>query len=87
MQEIERQLRGYRLTTAEILYGMPDYPEIVQSFVWQFMDLAPDYPKLTNFLSFWETNIEGPIKSVNVAGRSLVTPAEIRHFMAGGHLH
>ncbi len=87
MYEIERQLRGYRLTTAEILYHMPDHPSVLQSFIWQFMDLAPRYPKLSKFLSFWELNIDGDIHSVSVAGRNLITPAEVRNFRDSGYIH
>ena len=36
--------REYRLTTAEIIYHMPDHPDLLQSFVWQKLDLAPDFP-------------------------------------------
>ena len=37
-------LREYRLTTAEIIYRMPDHPDLLQSFIWQKLDLAPDFP-------------------------------------------
>ena len=87
MYEIEQQLHGYRLTTAEILYHMPDHPSVLQSFIWQFMDLAPRYPKLSKFLSFWELNIDGDIHSVSVAGRKLITPAEVRNFRDCGYIH
>jgi uncharacterized protein Usg len=40
-----RQLEGFSLTTAEILYRLPDYPRLLQSF-WQDYDLAPKFPKL-----------------------------------------
>ncbi|HUS97231.1 MAG TPA: protein usg, partial [Hyphomicrobiaceae bacterium] len=33
-----RQFGGFSMTTAEILYRMPDYPSIIQSFVWQDYD-------------------------------------------------
>ena len=29
---IENRARGWRLTTAEILYHMPDHPHLLQSF-------------------------------------------------------
>jgi uncharacterized protein Usg len=41
-----------RLTTAEILYHLPDHPHVIQSFIWQQMDLAPDFPALRRFLDF-----------------------------------
>jgi len=34
MTNLALQLNGYRLTTAEILYHMPDHPYLLQSFVW-----------------------------------------------------
>ena len=47
-----RQLEGYRLATAEILYHMPDHPGLLQSYVWQDYDIAPEYPVLGRFLGF-----------------------------------
>ena len=50
--EIQRMLTGYSLTTAEILYRMPDYPALLQSYVWQDYDLHPRFPRLKSFLDF-----------------------------------
>jgi len=72
------QLKGYRLATAEILYRLPDHPGLLQTYVWQDYDIAPRYPVLQRFLDFWMREIEGPLHSVRVAGRELVTPAEMR---------
>jgi uncharacterized protein Usg len=80
MRDLEWALKGYRLTTAEILYHMPDHPTVLQSFIWQELDIAPRYPVLTKFLRFWETSIEGKLHSVRVAARGLISPAELRHF-------
>ncbi|MEM9683525.1 MAG: Usg family protein [Pseudomonadota bacterium] len=87
MSNIAFQLTGYRLTTAEILYHMPDHPRLLQSFVWQFMDRAPKYPKLMDFLAFWESNIDGKIHSVNVAGKQVIDAADVRMMTQTGHLH
>ena len=46
MSDMKRQLDGYRMTTVEILYHMPDHPSVLQSFVWQNLDLAPSFPVL-----------------------------------------
>ena len=78
MRNFEQALHGYRLTTAEILYHMPDTPSLLQSFIWQELDLAPEYPVLTKFLRFWETSIEGKLHSVRVAARGLISPAELK---------
>jgi uncharacterized protein Usg len=72
------QLAGYSLTTAEILYRLPDYPALLQSFVWQEYDVHPRFPRLRNFLDFWSHNLEGKLYSVRVAHNKLITPAELR---------
>ncbi len=82
MQEAEglrRQMQGYRLTTAEILYHLPDHPRVLQSYVWQALDLAPRYPELHRFLEFWVREIDGRLHSVRVASAPVITPAEWRH--------
>jgi uncharacterized protein Usg len=81
------QLRGYRLATAEIIYHMPDHPHLLQSFVWQQYDMAPDFPVLHRFLEFWRKNIEGAIHTVRVASVDLVKPAEIRALNGVLRLH
>ncbi|KAF0118323.1 MAG: usg-like family protein [Rhodospirillaceae bacterium] len=81
MREIERMLRNYRLTTAEILYHMPDHPHLLQSFVWQEYDIAPAFPVLNRFLDFWSHNLDGVLHSVRVASLSLVRPAHMRYGM------
>ena len=43
MRDISRLLDNYRLTTAEILYQMPDFPGLLQTFLWQNLDLAPEF--------------------------------------------
>jgi len=70
-----QQVQGYRLATAEILYHMPDHPGLLQSFVWQHYDIAPEFPKLAEFLAFWEENIEGALHSVRVVRAELVSPS------------
>ncbi len=73
------QLRGYCLTTAEILYHMPDYPALLQSFTWQDYDVAPRYPKLLGFLEFWDGNLDGKVSRVRVCSNRLINPAEFRY--------
>jgi uncharacterized protein Usg len=77
--QIERQLRGYRLTTAEILYHLPDHPAVLQSYVWQDLDIAPKFPVLHRFLGFWTREIEGRLHSVRVAATGVISPSEWRH--------
>ncbi len=70
------QMRDYRLTTAEILYHMPDHPALLQSYIWQELDLAPQFPVLRKFLDFWEHNLDGKLHSVRVGASSIITPAQ-----------
>ena len=75
-----QQLKGYRLTTAEIVYRIPDHPAVLQAFVWQVMDIAPRYPRLNRFLDYWEANLDASLHSVRLMGSGAVKPAEFRHF-------
>lgn len=85
-ERLERLLH-YRLTTAEILYRMPDHPSLLQSYVWQEYDLAPKFPGLRKFLDFWEARLEGKLYSVRVVSSELVKPAEIRAASDSFSLH
>jgi uncharacterized protein Usg len=76
--EFKKQLAGYGLTTAEILYRMPDHPALLQSYIWQDYDLCPDFPVLKKFLDFWTRTLEGPLFKVTVGHSRLIRPAEIR---------
>lgn len=87
MSDFARQLDGDRLTTAEILYYMPDHPNLLQSFVWQFHDRAPRYPKLHEFLDYWRINIDAVIHSVSIASRETIGPSRTRTARAILHLN
>ena len=78
MSDFELMLRDYRLTTAEILYRLPDYPVLLQSYLWQELDIAPKFPMLQKFLDFWEAKLDGKLHSVKVASRQLISPMEFR---------
>ncbi|MBU1211473.1 MAG: usg protein [Alphaproteobacteria bacterium] len=85
--DFARQLQGYALTTAEILYRMPDHPALLQTFIWQDLDLHPRFPRLRGFLDFWEANLDGPLYKVTVCHRQLITPAEVRLIEGDYRLH
>lgn len=78
MTSLELQLRGYRLTMAEITYHMPDHPGLLQKFLWQEFDIAPKYPVFREFLVFWEREIEGKLHSVRIASTELIRPPSTR---------
>jgi uncharacterized protein Usg len=80
MSSFQNRLLGYRLTTAEILYHLPDHPHMLQSFIWQEFDLAPRFPALNKFLHFWQTSLDGKLHSVRVASRGLISDAELKMY-------
>lgn len=82
-----RQIEGYGLTTAGILYRLPDHPSILQEYVWQAYDLAPRFPELNRFLAFWQAKLEGRLYRVTVAHKDLVGPAEMKAVGAEFRLH
>jgi uncharacterized protein Usg len=88
LQELETFVRiaDWRLTTAEILYHMPDHPGVLQTFIWQKLNCAPNFPELNRFLEFWR-EIEGPLHSVRIASSTLVRPAELRYAHGQFTLH
>jgi uncharacterized protein Usg len=81
------QLRDYRLTTAEIIYHLPDHPDLLQSFIWQKLDLAPDFPELCRFLEFWSRNLEGKLHSVRVGQARYPGRPRFRHVITGTRLN
>lgn len=75
--ELRLRLEGWRLATAEVLYYMPDHPSLIQSFVWQTLDLAPSYPRIHRFLDFWRREIDAVIHSVRLATGETIAPARV----------
>lgn len=74
-----KHLDGYGLATAEIHYHLPDAPSLLQLYVWQDYDLAPEFPTLQRFLDFWRRELIGGLHSVRVAHQRLIRPSD---FMA-----
>jgi uncharacterized protein Usg len=86
-EEIEKMMRDYRLTTAEILYHLPDYPKLLQTFVWQELDLAPKFPQLHKFIDFWNRELDGKIHSVKVAHTDLIMPSNVQFIRGLNTVH
>ncbi len=87
MSDLRLQLRDYRLTTAEILYHMPDHPGLLQTFLWQRLDLAPSFPELRKFLDFWSRSLDGKLHSVRVAAVDGLSAGAWRPVQAEFQLH
>lgn len=74
---VRAEVQGFGLTTAQIVYHVPDHYDLLQDFLWQEYDLFPEFPSLKKFLAFWEEKIEGPLHSVTVAHARLIRPTEL----------
>ena len=85
--ETELMLKGYGLTTAEMFYHMPDFPHVLNTFLWQDYDLAPDYHRLFSFIEFWQEEIEGLLHSVRFSHRKMIAPGEWRNVVGELTLH
>ena len=87
MSDLKPELRERRLTTAEIIYHLPDHPGLLQSFIWQKLDVPPDFPELRRFLEFWSRNIEGKLHSVKIGQARFAGRPGFRHVRASLLLH
>ncbi|MDQ2860301.1 MAG: usg protein [Pseudomonadota bacterium] len=85
--DFSRRLAGERLTTAEVLYWLPDHPALLQRFLWQTLDVAPGYPRVHRFLDFWRGEIDAVIHSVTLTAADLVAPARLDIARQVGTLH
>ena len=85
--DFRRQLDGYSLATAEIFYRMPDANNLLQTYIWQDYDIAPDHPKLFKFVEFWQSELDGPLHSVRFTHRKMISPGEWRNVTGEFTLH
>ena len=85
--QMELILSGHGLTTAEITYRMPDYQNVLQTYVWQEYDLSPRFPNLHKFLEFWRDSLDGPLHSVRYVHQKLIRPGEWRNVSGEFRLH
>ena len=86
-QDFQKQLAGYGLTTAQILYRRPDHNWLLQTYVWQAYDLFPEFPVLKQFLDFWTRTLDGPLFKVTVGHCKLIKPAELKALDGEFYLH
>ncbi len=77
-EDVELILNGHGLTTAEITYRLPDYQNVLQTYIWQDYDLCPKFPNLARFLDFWRDTLDGPLHSVRYTHQRLIRPGEWR---------
>lgn len=54
------------LVTVEVLYFLPDYHNVLGTFLWQTLDSRPRYPRINRFLDHWRREIDAVIKEVTI---------------------
>lgn len=55
--------------TLSVEYYRPDFPSILQAFVWQLDDRTPDFPRVHRFLDHWRREITAPIATIRLVAR------------------
>ena len=60
-------------------YSVRIFGSLLQTFIWQEYDLAPQFPTLRKFLDFWSHNLDGKLHSVKVSSVDLLTPPKWRN--------
>ena len=54
-------IRKWTLATVQVIYHIPDHIHILNEFSWQTKDRLPEYPRIHEFLDYWDKHIDGPI--------------------------
>lgn len=75
--DFELRLKGYGLTTIEIFYYMPDHHSLIQEFIWQTLDIKPEYPRINKFLNYWKNEIKATIKEIILTHDNVIQPSKI----------
>ena len=69
-------IRKWTLATVQVIYHIPDHIHILNEFSWQTKDRLPEYPRIHEFLDYWDKNIDGPIKEAYIYDHE---ESKIRH--------
>ena len=54
----------YTMVTVQVVYFLPDHSHLLNLFVWQTLDLRPQYPRVQRFLDYWRREIDAVIKEI-----------------------
>lgn len=58
--DVIARLEGASLVTVNVFYHFPDYPHLLQTLLWQCLDIVPEYPRVRRFLLYWDRHIIAP---------------------------
>ena len=87
MATLVRQLRGFRLTTAEILYHLPITRACSRATRGKTTTSPPNFPRCAGSSTSGATGSKGSLHSVTVASTHLVSAGELRLTPADLMLH
>lgn len=59
-------VKDYSLVGIEVIYFLPDYSNLINSFYWQTLDIRPRYPRIHKFLDYWRREIDAVIKEITI---------------------
>jgi uncharacterized protein Usg len=68
------------LVSVEVIYFLPTFSNLVNSFYWQTLDVRPKYPRINKFLDFWRKEINAVIKEITIC--DMPTP-EVKRWRNG----
>ncbi len=77
MSGLITQVQGYGLTTAVVLFRLPNSAYLSQEFVYQNYDHCPEFPRMRDLLLHWKQNLDGPLLAVTVWHELLDQPIPI----------
>ena len=60
-------LRRKTLVTLDIFYYLPDYPSLIEEFIWQTHDVVPELPRVQKFLWYWHDNVDATINKIYIS--------------------
>ncbi|NJO62837.1 MAG: hypothetical protein HC836_32820 [Richelia sp. RM2_1_2] len=86
MEDQRKIFYGYRLTSLQIYYYLPDYTSILNEFFWQTYDIHPTFPRVHQFLGYWKENIQATINNIVVVQQTDIGPKQIRTASFCGYL-
>ena len=69
-------IRKWTLATVQVIYHIPAHIHILNEFSCQTKGRLPEYPRIHEFLDYWDKNIDGPIKEAYIYDHE---ESKIRH--------
>jgi uncharacterized protein Usg len=76
--DFRRQIEGYGLTTANILYRLPGLSRASAAIYLARIRLGPPFSRAEQISQFWVRTLDGPLFRVTVAHKTLIGPADLK---------